>query len=441
MEQKYRSSLSKERKNKNRLRQCISRKKFLASKNQKPEPTDEEKEVKSRKRAAYRLSLSHDRFNSMHIRELASKKKYQDSMKGRAAIKRKNAAYYKSEKKKLNIAAFPPFHSVYVPPNELNETKLIVKFLKQAMSIDANKYLYPIIPFTNDCRMNYRSPQALRIFFGRDVNYLKNDFVKRNIYGPLAVLKSTGPHPDNFHVFPFSPLLRNLQKNICEKVRKRIPNIGIDLDFNSLEIKIYIGPNLFLDKYGLPLRIGKNKPLRSDCNNRVGLHNDVCYLDNGNQKINDTTNGEHPIVTLSIGSTRQLTFVRTKKKNHNKSWWNCNDRNNIIHSLENGSMFILSPDDEKPLYFEQTLHKTKHRAHLQDNGISFALVFRSLKTASYFDKDDIWKWEEDSNFKQGVQRILQRNDKKFAAFANEKKKQDLEKEMVHKMISEYVSNL
>ena len=99
MEQKYRSSLSKERKNKNRLRQCISRKKFLASKNQKPEPTDEEKEVKSRKRAAYRLSLSHDRFNSMHIRELASKKKYQDSMKGRAAIKRKNAAYYKSEKK------------------------------------------------------------------------------------------------------------------------------------------------------------------------------------------------------------------------------------------------------------------------------------------------------------------------------------------------------
>ena len=104
-------------------------------------------------------------------------------------------------------------------------------------------------------------------------------------------------------------------------------------------------------------------------------------------------------------------------------------------------MFILSPDDEKPLNFEQTLHKTKHRAHLQDNGISFALVFRSLKTASYFDKDDIWKWEEDSNFKQGVQRILQRNDKKFAAFANEKKKQDLEKEMVHKMISEYVSNL
>ena len=46
--------------------------------------------------------------------------------------------------------------------------------------------------------MNYQSPQAIRIFYGKQDDELStNEYLVRPIYGQFSVLKSTGPNPLN----------------------------------------------------------------------------------------------------------------------------------------------------------------------------------------------------------------------------------------------------
>jgi hypothetical protein len=329
------------------------------------------------------------------------------------------------------------------------------------------RYLFPIIPFTNNIRMNYQSPQAIRIFFGRD-KVVDNNVVMRPIYGPLSVLKTTGQHPtEAFKVYAFPPELERIRLDLIEEVKGHLGGASLvsaataseeapatkgsvgDLDFNFLEIKVYMGRDIFCcDNYDRPIMGEDNVPLRVDCNKSVGLHNDLNFSDEGIQDPHDTASGEHPIVTVTVGSERDLTFVRMTKPRRSKQqqrWKVCSPNSRAVYTLEDGSIFVLLPTDEIPAGLRgKGLYKTKHKATFGGTGISFGLVFRSVKSFSYFDRTtDKWLWKLDNRYKCQVDRYLTKADNLFREISSATRKEERRDEIdgICKNVQQFLRNL
>jgi len=343
------------------------------------------------------------------------------------------------------------------------------------------KRIVPILPYHSTPRMNYQSPQAMRIFYGRNLekvplreNRCDGHIVKRPIYGPLSVITTTGQHPVNgFKVFPFTPELEQIQADLAQEVRRHLPRErwkNVDLDFNFLEIKVYLGRDVFCDaESGAPITVGSGKhgkPLRTDCNKSVGLHSDLSFSDAGIQDPRDTANGNHPTATFTIGSERHLTFVPMTKSTGNRSvefetdathrtrrgrqvrapcahvgtprtfmprgeggiqndrwrrkWKHCPEHGNVVHRLRDGSIFVLLPEDEIPTRKQDTLHKAKHRADFRGTGVSMAFVFRSVTQESFFSSDtDGWLPHRDEKYRPSVERYLNRTERKYASILDD----------------------
>ena len=384
------------------------------------------------------------------------------------------------EGKKMRHWNFHPgLHSFCILPRARRKGyyRQMLKFANEKIVGFLEKHLVPIIPHSNSIRMNYQSPQAMRIFYGRNLEKVRlkeaqceGFVVKRPIYGPLSVMKTTGQHPANgFKVYPFTPELEEIQLKIASDIRRHLPQKrwkNVKLDFNFLEIKIYLGGDIFCNDSDAPIMVGSGKlakPLRTDSNKLVGLHNDLRFSDAGIQDPTDTANGNHPTVTLTIGSERDLTFVRmtkqrekikfkpdteyrtrcsrqvrapkahdgtlkTVKKTNSQSqlaWKHCPTHGNIVHSLQDGSIFVLLPEDEIPTRLKDTLHKTKHRAEFCQKGVSFAFVFRSVTKASFFSlSTDEWLSHLDKTYTQSVEQHLNRNKRKYQSILDNTDKGD-----------------
>ena len=228
-------------------------------------------------------------------------------------------------------------------------------------------------------------------------------------YGLLSVLTTTGFHPtQNVKVRPFCESLQEIARLLTEEVKKHLkPNpehYTDELDFNHMEVKLYHGKDIYRDKDGCPLKNNEGKEIRDDCNKIVNFHNDLSFNDQGEQSLSDTAKGDHPIVTLTIGATRKLTFKHKWKRD--SSW---SDGETLDFELNQGSIFCLLPNDEKPKKIENILHKTQHMAKFSKEGISIALVFRSIKKKSIFHKETHrWEWKEDKYYKQKVRTYLRK---------------------------------
>ena len=80
----------------------------------------------------------------------------------------------------------------------------------------------------------------------------------------------------------------------------------------------------------------------------IGFHSDLTYEDSGLQKTSDTSSAV-PIVTLSVGSTRTLTFRQNYKTCSCKKWHKEQPSSpELQKELEHGSVFVLLEYDEKP---------------------------------------------------------------------------------------------
>ena len=69
--------------------------------------------------------------------------------------------------------------------------------------------------------MNYQRKQAIRLFFARNKSgtCISKKAVTRFVYGPLAVLKSTGAHPStDYKIYPFLDELSNIVKQLTLKM-------------------------------------------------------------------------------------------------------------------------------------------------------------------------------------------------------------------------------
>ena len=243
----------------------------------------------------------------------------------------------------------------------------------------------------------------------------KDEIERLYCYGLLAVLSTTGFHPcRDVKVRPYCEKIKSIVLLLEEAIQKRLtPDSKYyhNLDFNSLEVKLYHGTDIYRDDDGCLLLDDSGKEIRDDCNKLVNMHNDLVFSDNGVHSIHDTARGDHPICTLTVGATRKLTFLH-KWKNPSASWNDGDDK--VEFDLDQGSIFCLFPEDEIPTMIDGMLHKTQHGAKFSGKGISIALVFRSVKTTSIFHKKTHrWLWRHDSFYRDRVKEFLQGNSKRF----------------------------
>jgi len=326
---------------------------------------------------------------------------------------------------------YPSFKSFYVPSSEFTDSsqQIIRNGLIQLVTRiteSYENYIIPIIPYTNPIRMNHQTPQAIRIFFGMNGREVDDQVVMRRIYGPMSVVKTTGPHPSKgYRVYPFSPELISIRNVLTEELRRHIsPHQlnGVDLDFNFMEIKMYKGKDIFQDDSGNPITDINNKPVRTDCNKSVGMHNDLNFADDGTQNKDDTAHGNHPILTYTLGSGRELIF--SQKKKTSKIWQSCPKNSQRKFDVQDGSMFILLPADEIPQKIGKSLYKTQHMAKFKGEGLSIGFVFRSVKAESYFKKEtNEWLWERDEKYINQVKAHLERTEKVYETMNSKTAKQ------------------
>ena len=277
--------------------------------------------------------------------------------------------------------------------------------------IPFKQFLHPIKPSTNNWRMNYQSKQEIQIFFGK-CTVTSQHAVTRYVYGPLAVLKANGAHPSkDYKVRPFTAELLT----VFELMNSLMSKIGFQRRmFNFLEIKVYIGDNVFKDMHGKTLTDRNKKPLRLGCNKSVNAHNDLKFSDSGEHSQNDTACSSEPTVTFTIGSTRKLVFHHMTKSKTKKNWTSSNNKHNVIFELDHGTAFVLLPDNDKPGEIHTNCpikHKTKHGVNFNKDDISFAFVFCRVRTTSKFDPvTNTWLWKQEVHgVKNQVKNYLDNN--------------------------------
>ena len=323
-------------------------------------------------------------------------------------------------------------------------TKSLLSFISRRM-FDFSQFFHLISPMNNQWRMNYQSQQAIRVFFGKNtVNPTKVvDAVRRHAYGPLAVLKSTGSHPsEDYKIRPFCQKLDQISKALTAVVKK----MGVHAaEFNFLELKMYLGNDMFLDEHGSTIKNCQQEPLRLGCNKQLNTHNDLNFADDGTHAASDTACPNQPTVTVTIGSCRRLFFEYLLKKEGERKWQTIGRRCRTAFQLAHGSIFVLSPEDDKPTKLKRTekyLYKTKHGVSFDGEGVSFAFVFRRvLKTSLFHPFTHKWLWHyEPENTRDTVEKYL-RNMSVRGIDKYQRKNYDDEIEKIDKNIRKFTKGL
>ena len=366
------------------------------------------------------LNLPHDKLRppTNQDRVRVSRQKQNPAQKEVARIKNKNRSmvlYHKqtpcqreitlkqrSERKKkrrakdnANNPNFCPWKKLdHLTPQEKEKRKSIKRQQQQTERIAKSYYIAPttddiatslavqwcntdlldmyedlivrIAPLSNPAKHTHQTGQPIRIFYSRtNKNTTWDENVnKRALYGVAGIMATTCYDMNNFKVLPFTTLIEELADQI-----ERDHEITV----LSLEIKAYQGGDVFIDKSTQePFINVSGEHIRVKCNDRVGQHNDNLFDLNGVQSAKDTSMGGQNIVTLSIGSTRDLTFVHLVS-NKSNTWRDLGKRE--VFSLHHGSTFILVPEDEIPQLVNGSYYKTQHSARFSGRGLSFAFVF------------------------------------------------------------------
>jgi hypothetical protein len=372
-----------------------------------------------------------------------------------AKLCRKKEQKNKNYERKKSCDCHPEMNSMHIGPYEVsNDQKilrtLLIEFVETELIVKFESLFMPIVPLSNRGSNNYQSPQAIRVFFSLSEASDIEGLDLRFIYGAMAVLSSTGMHPNNFIVRPFSDLLKRILALFNKIVQKKMgKNIQLG-ESNFMEVKIYLGKDIFQDEHSEPLKDINDRDIKTNNNQTVGLHNDLQIDDNGKQSDNDSAMGDRPIATLNLGSTRRLQFQYFRKQANTKNAkWEVMEGCRLYHEykLEDSSIFVLLPEDETPKLINGYLYKTKHKGiftGIQSKGVSFGFVFRSVRTKSVFSKDDNkWVWNKDEKYKNEVENQYLESTKliRFSRIKNTDMDLNPEVEKIIKNITTYMGNL
>ena len=343
---------------------------------------------------------SRDFYNNLSPTE--KKSQYERTKSNRAKRNALNPTYRPKTKRKMcksssnggvpSVLLQPKkftIQSFYNEEIDIRATSLAVRWCQTDFLNMYKDLIVRIAPLSNAAKFSHQTGQPFRIFYSRknSTTCWDDNVNERALYGVAGIMTTTCYDMNEFRVLPFSTLIKELANRIQDK-----HNIVV----SSLEIKVYQGKDVFTENStGRPITNNSGKYIRTDCNSRTGLHNDHLFDLEGVQSAKDTSVGDQNVVTLTIGSTRQLTFVNVVSNRNNK--WTVTGKNKV-YDLKHGCTFNLVPDDEIPLCVNGLYYKTQHSARFIEQGMSFAFVFRRVDTNGYFDNiTNTWNWKMENS--------------------------------------------
>ena len=229
---------------------------------------------------------------------------------------------------------------------------------------------FPVVlemPSGNNPMVNIHRHAPIRILFGLEKS-IHGNYALRYAYGSGSGTGTVGPDPRTFQVRLMEDELREAAILIKDILRhKMFPDMRI-FDFNSVEMKIYMGK---------AIKAAGGANLKAFQNDKLGFHCDQIYSKKGEFLVHMNSQEQWtPVVIASFGATRKLTFklvdVNDKKKNKTAIA-------NFVVEMKDGDVFLLCPADEYPTkYITRSICKWTHGVDAleKDDDFSVAMMFR-----------------------------------------------------------------
>ena len=229
---------------------------------------------------------------------------------------------------------------------------------------------FPVVlemPNSNYPLINILRHAPIRILFGCEKS-INGNYALRYAYSSGSGKGTVGTDPRTFQIRLLEDELKEAAVLIKEILQEQnFPDMSI-LDFNSAEMKIYMGK---------AIKAAGGASLKALQNDKLGFHCDQTYSKNGKFMIHANSQEPWtPVVIASFGATRKMTFklvdVNDKKKNKTAIA-------QFVIEMKDGDVFLLCPADEYPTkYITRTICKWTHgiQGLENDDDFSAAIMFR-----------------------------------------------------------------
>ena len=234
----------------------------------------------------------------------------------------------------------------------------------QGIPVEANQPLGCKVPI-----INLNRPAVLRVYFGISKRCTPSLNIVRPTYGPISTSSSVGIDPHNFttkpmslHLYTISEYLRKiLIEKYCGKDQPPLQD-----EFNHCTVLVYSGTNN-----------------NGTCNSSLAFHSDCTFDHNGNYISQRNSQKENTcVVVLTVGDRRTINFKKrvAMQGKHGRYKWKITDDCAVSFELENNSVFLLHPRDEKPTvkegddFMSQYIHGGINIE--TEDVLSFGFVFR-----------------------------------------------------------------
>ena len=122
-----------------------------------------------------------------------------------------------------------------------------------------------IVPMNNDKMSNHQFPHAKQIFYEKDCIFRENGIAKQYVYQPKSVYETTGFNPRDYFASGFDDNLLKIVNHLNVVVKHHLGSQcgNSDLEFNFLEIKLYLGNSMYEDKNGKMMVGDDNKVINT----------------------------------------------------------------------------------------------------------------------------------------------------------------------------------
>jgi hypothetical protein len=207
-------------------------------------------------------------------------------------------------------------------------------------------------------KCNISRPAVTRIHFGK-----QHDNGYRADYG--AGTSSVGTDPRRAEIRVMTPAMvelgEALRQHMIENKMRCSCNMDLDEEFNSVTALLYTG------KDAIPGSEGSS----------LGYHCDAVFGTDGSFSTSQNTQKERtPVVVVTLGDPRSLKMKKRRAMDGN--WKDDKEYGILEFWLENGTIFVLHPDDEQPKKraTQKFLSQYQHGNVHVKKGLSLSLVFR-----------------------------------------------------------------
>jgi hypothetical protein len=271
-----------------------------------------------------------------------------------------------------------------VPGSCMNLAICIAKILLVADWCSSNGIPFHMDSLSSNGPMgNILRPAVCRLHYGLDVDTAIDGFYRtRFLYGTGSGTGSVGTDPRflqnksmTLDMVRLGDMLRQYIKLHEKDFFPGACPMDLEDAFNSVTVLLYMG----------------NDVIKEIKMSTLAYHSDTVYNAKGVfSEENNSQKRNTPVVTVSLGKGRTL-FMAKRKVDAQGRWTKVDEKQKVAFVLNNGSVFILHPEDEVVKERDGdngTKSQYQHGGVKVTRGLSMAIVFRTVTRQAKFHVKD-----------------------------------------------------